>query len=47
MNRMLTVLAEGSPAGDAIRTNETLYGALCIGAVVVAVVLLMTRGGKK
>lgn len=47
MIRTLTTLAaEGSPAGDFIRQNETLAGFVCIGAVIFGIWLL-TRIGKK
>lgn len=48
MIRNLAVLAaEGdSPAGDLIRQNDTLAGALCIGFVIVVALLLLNRKGK-
>ena len=43
---LASMAAEGSPAGDAIRSNDTLVGGLCIG-VVIAVVLWLSLRGKK
>lgn len=47
MIRTLSVLAaEGSPAGDMIRENDTLVGAGCVVLVVVVILVLVNRGKK-
>lgn len=42
-----SLAAEGSPAGDFIRQNDTASGFICMGLIVLVIVAVVMRGKKK